>query len=337
MPLPLPSLLLVVLLVLLLAEAIAATATSSAAAVAAAVLVEPSSTTSRSSAFSCRCRCCSAGFLAGVGTTKSQRIRGTRATTVQERHPQQIRRPRPRSFYVGSSSDVFATGTALFAPKKEKDDANDRNSDSNNYPVPPPLSVPVWSLAANIGRGEDYVKTKTTSMNIVTFATPLSVSAPKLWIVSLYHDTMTKDCFCDQERWGVLQLLTPDQKLLVEVLGKHSGYDSPEYDKERECSLLGYDWTATELVLDDKSLSIEVLPKCASYVCLRRTIVRPDQKQQLDAGDHLAVLCEVAAVGRWDETRNCVVWNFGGNDESLPALDETTVLYTGRLRQEGII
>jgi hypothetical protein len=58
----------------------------------------------------------------------------------------------------------------------------------------------------------------------------------------------------------------------------------------------------------------------------------------LDAGDHIVALCQVMATGRWDEAQQRVVTNNFVNDtEPLLKLDPNTVLYTGLLRDEGII
>jgi len=78
-------------------------------------------------------------------------------------------------------------------------------------------------------------------MNIVTFATPVSIN-PKLYMISLYHGTKTKDTFF-QSKHGILQLLDKRQKDLVPLLGKRSGYDYEEgqgYDKEKECDGAGF-------------------------------------------------------------------------------------------------
>ena len=88
-------------------------------------------------------------------------------------------------------------------------------------------------------------------MNIVTFATPVSVAPPKLWIVSLYTNTMTRQAFLDSNG-GVLQLLSPAQKHLVPLLGKRSGYEDG-YSKETECEKAGYRWTMPTTFQSDDS------------------------------------------------------------------------------------
>lgn len=124
------------------------------------------------------------------------------------------------------------------------------------FPLPVPslsVPVPVWSLATpaesiTTTNHRDVADKKalllSTSMNIVTFATAVSVAPPKQWIVSLYHGTRTKDFFCSpngRRQEGVLQLLTPQHQSIVPILGKHSGYE-PGYSKSQECARLDMAW-----------------------------------------------------------------------------------------------
>jgi flavin reductase (DIM6/NTAB) family NADH-FMN oxidoreductase RutF len=184
-------------------------------------------------------------------------------------------------------------------------------------PPPPPISVPVWSfatLSCNIENSPAM-----TSMNIVTFCTPVSVAPPKQWILSLYHGTLTKESFC-KSGWGVLQLLTTEQKHLVPILGKHSGYDKT-YSKNVESSKLGFDWVSA--VCD-----IELLPGCALYIQLE---LCNNGTTTLDAGDHEVFLCNVVGLHTWDADSQSV----------LPVKEDYAVtkqiLYTGTLREESII
>jgi flavin reductase (DIM6/NTAB) family NADH-FMN oxidoreductase RutF len=113
-------------------------------------------------------------------------------------------------------------------------------------PSPPPVSVPVYSLTtsttgSSTSAAPESSSSSTSSMNIVTFATPVSIN-PKLYMISLYHGTKTKDTFF-QSKHGILQLLDKRQKDLVPLLGKRSGYDYEEgqgYDKEKECDGAGF-------------------------------------------------------------------------------------------------
>lgn len=138
---------------------------------------------------------------------------------------------------------------------------------------------------------------------------------------------------------GVLQLLCPAQKHLVPVLGKRSGYEWQNYSKKEACSQLGYGWVCgdddSSNFCDDKKSSsssstsippIELLPECASYIRIKLV-------ETMEAGDHLAVLCEVTGTGSWDPEKQRVVASI----ESPSALDHNTALYTGQLRKEGIL
>jgi flavin reductase (DIM6/NTAB) family NADH-FMN oxidoreductase RutF len=195
--------------------------------------------------------------------------------------------------------------------------------------------------------------TSATSMNIVTFATPISIH-PRLWAVALYPNTRTKDSFLHQKR-GVLQLLTPAQKYLVPILGKHSGYDNTTYSKREECSKQNYKWSRMEDKEDndndnDKNndkddenndkdgeswttttVDYELLPQCALYIELQLQSVT-------DAGDHTLAICQVVRTGVWDERKQTVRTPPKGDSIMTAApLDSTTVLYSGQLREEGII
>jgi flavin reductase (DIM6/NTAB) family NADH-FMN oxidoreductase RutF len=175
-------------------------------------------------------------------------------------------------------------------------------------------------------------------MNIVTFATPVSVdpNQPKLWVVSLYHGTLTKDSFF-QSGCGVLQLLTPRLKGLVDVLGKHSGYraptrdDSPFYDKREESAKRGHPWVESGpwMRVGNAMGPADLIPRCASYVFLKHL------GKQLDAGDHVVVLCKVLATGRWDEDKGAIV-DAEINQPPVPQ-DQRSALYTGQLREEGLL
>jgi hypothetical protein len=232
---------------------------------------------------------------------------------------------------------------------------------ASKIPPPPAISLPVWSLAVStqalqqqrqlqqqqqtkalvddggsILQDTNHIQFPETSMNIVTFCSAVSVAPPKLWIVSLYYDTLTKDSFLaaagdTDENVAVLQLLRPAHKHLIPVLGKQSGYDAA-YSKRQECAQRGFPWVTTSAFeADDDNTPlhnemIELLPDCAAYIYLKLVNTMP-------AGDHVVALCEVVRTGRWDGSRNMPV-----PDSTAPLpRDSDTVLYTGLLRKEGII
>jgi len=215
-------------------------------------------------------------------------------------------------------------------------------------PPPPPISMPVWSLACPVrsaqspqgGSRKDEPRevplhAPPVSMNIVTFATPVSVAQPKLWAVSLYYNTLTKDSFFEHER-GVLQLLAPKQKTLVPTLGKRSGYEAGGFSKQDECSSLGFPWHSPPSAMASPSdapqkqsllESMCLLPECAFYIELELV-------SSMDAGDHVLALCKVVQTGEWDEVSRSV--NVLEETPKL-SLDTSNALYTALLRQEGII
>jgi len=147
---------------------------------------------------------------------------------------------------------------------------------------------------------------------------------------------------------GILQLLSPHQSNLVPVLGKRTGWDDT-FHKREECAGLENDWITITGSNGEYPL-FQVLPKCASYlqVKLRRVT---------DGGDHDVAICEVVGNGIWDDGLQSVVWSsenntvVGSSDNNSPSssssstptkptatpLDPSSALYTGQLREEGII
>lgn len=200
---------------------------------------------------------------------------------------------------------------------------------STRIPPPPPISMPVWSLACKAFEptkdpgGSSSSENCQTSMNIVTFAIPVSVAQPKLWAISLYKNTFTKDSFL-KSNCGVLQLLKPCQKNLVPVLGKRSGYEMG-YSKRDECSKLGFPWTCHKETVTETSGSIELLPDCALYIELELLTCQ-------DAGDHVLALAQVTGTASWEGSKVMT-----SNEAPKLSLDQSSALYTAQLRKEGII
>eukprot|EP00984_Skeletonema_dohrnii_P015755 scaffold6868_cov146-Skeletonema_dohrnii-CCMP3373.AAC.5 len=60
-------------------------------------------------------------------------------------------------------------------------------------PPPPPISMPVWSLSCPVPFPTQDASF--SSMSILTYVTPVSVSSPKLWAVSLYKTSLTRCSF----------------------------------------------------------------------------------------------------------------------------------------------
>ena len=223
---------------------------------------------------------------------------------------------------TATSSDAFYRPAVIFLRGTQVMSSTKLAQSTISIPPPPAISLPVWSLAASTTAaktlGSD--QTTTTSMNIVTYAIPVSVAPPKLWMVSLYHGTLTKKSFLSAGG-GVLQLLSPSQKDLI-FLGKQSGFDTSK-SKTDECTARGYPWTRDHPFGDNVSL----LPDCVSYIQVQ-------VKGVMEAGDHVAVLCEVIQTGTWDDVNGRIIVS---SHDGVVALDQSTVLYSGQLREEGLI
>lgn len=164
-----------------------------------------------------------------------------------------------------------------------------------------------------------------------------------------------------------MQLLRPEQKHLVPVLGKRSGYDEG-YSKRNACRELGFDWVPGGIRQhsvvpcdghgdgdddghgddDTKDASrdgvagvdhwdVDLLPGCAWYIQLQYL-------SKLDAGDHEVALCQVTSTGVWngecvvacDDARAATAVG-ATTTTTMTRLDPSNVLYTGLLRAEGII
>ena len=79
-------------------------------------------------------------------------------------------------------------------------------------------------------------------------------------------------------------------------------------------------------------MQYDVLPNCATYMQVKL-------KRVTDGGDHDVAICEVVGVGVWDNVKQTVVWQCddGNSDNQSTALNHSSVLYSGQLREEGII
>ena len=151
-------------------------------------------------------------------------------------------------------------------------------------------------------------------MNIVTYATPVSVRPDRVWSLGLYKDTLSYDNFC-RERSCILQLLTERHVALVKVLGGLSGRDVV---KKEECQRRGFEWGSLPPGEGERSGSPVplVLPSCAYY--LKLTAIG----DIVDCGSHSAALCTVKEM-------------FVSNDGEQQ--QRPTALSTAKLRELGII
>jgi flavin reductase (DIM6/NTAB) family NADH-FMN oxidoreductase RutF len=165
---------------------------------------------------------------------------------------------------------------------------------------PPLIDVPTYSLAT---RGDDGK----TGMNILTYATPVSISPDRIWSLGLYKGTVSHENFSKRGE-GVLQLLSPKHAKVVKLLGGSSGRD---VDKKSECCKLGMSWISSEEDLPD------LLPDCSHYLRISRV------GELIDCGSHEIAICKVESMFVPKDT-----------DESS---GRKTNLNTGQLRELGII
>ena len=165
--------------------------------------------------------------------------------------------------------------------------------------VPPLIDVPTYSMATINADGTS------TNMNILTYATPVSVRPDRVWSIGLYKETLSYQNFL-RTRSCVLQLLTEQHIPLIKLLGGSSGN---QVNKQEECEKLGFIWGS--LSATDESPS--VLPDCAYYLKLSAI------GELIDCGSHCVAICKV--------------------EEMLVSDDEkkTDYVSTAQLRDLGII
>lgn len=159
-------------------------------------------------------------------------------------------------------------------------------------------------------------------MNILTYASPVSITPHRMWSISLYKGTLSHENFV-REKMGVLQLLAPEHAncvdtdgrpgALIRVLGGTSGKD---VNKRLQCEKLGYAWST----FDDKNRvkSPPILPRC--MYCLQLEL----EGDMIDCGSHDVALCRVVSMIADDHPT-----------DSAPI--ELDYLSTRKLRQMGII
>jgi flavin reductase (DIM6/NTAB) family NADH-FMN oxidoreductase RutF len=159
--------------------------------------------------------------------------------------------------------------------------------------TPPLVDVPTYCMATLNEDGS-------TNMNILTYATPVSVKPHRVWSLGLYKETLSYTNFI-RTRSCILQLLTKDHIPLIKLLGGTSGRT---VDKHAECAKLGFEWT--------ENGRLQVLPGCAYYLKMSA------MGEIVDAGSHAGAMCRV--------------------DEMLVSTDEKQAyLSTAKLRELGII
>jgi len=193
--------------------------------------------------------------------------------------------------------------------------------------TPPLVDVPVYSMAT-LNPPDKTGGTNggsTTNMNILTYATPVSVRPDRVWaLMGLYKGTLSHENF-SRTRTCILQLLTAKHIPLVRLLGASSGND---LNKRQECSKL-----APELAWRESSSSSsssgdpsttcknseqqpQLLPDCAYY--LKLTAIG----DIVDGGSHDVVICKVEEMLVADDSNEATRQEY---------------LSTAKLRELGII
>eukprot|EP00536_Pseudo-nitzschia_multiseries_P009256 jgi/Psemu1/200277/e_gw1.254.42.1 len=221
--------------------------------------------------------------------------------------------------------------------------------------IPPLIDVPVWSMATINERDEsidpdnskgkrERERERTTNMNILTYATPVSIRPDRLYALGLYKPTQSRKNLL-RERTCVLQLLAESHVPCVRLLGGTSGSEICKEDALRD--LLGVELQQLQLDVSSSGTGTttsdgtgtgtrtelpRVLPGCVRY--LRLSVVGDE-----GSSSHDVVICRVEET--WT---SCVATgaatgadDSNSNSNSNSNLAEPAHLSTGRLRELGII
>lgn len=195
--------------------------------------------------------------------------------------------------------------------------------------IPPLIDVPTFSLSTKTGNNDDDDAVST--MNILTYASPVAIQPYRMWSISLYKGTLSHENFAKEKR-GILQLLRPEHALckvddidggrhgsLIRVLGGSSGRD---VDKETICEQLGFSWQRLECKGESKANDEDnwpkVLPHCVYYLKLELV------GEMIDCGSHDVALCRVVEMVTTDE-------------QPINTNDELNYISTRKLREMDII
>ena len=214
--------------------------------------------------------------------------------------------------------------------------------------VPPLVDVPVWSMATlnddgGSGDGDENPKA-TTNMNLLTYATPVSIRPSRLYALGLYKETKSRDNFL-REKTCVLQLLSAYNEKHIECVRLLGGTSGKDVSKEEElASVHGID--LQELASNDgndddidnsgsgggaeqQQRLPKVLPGCVRYLQLSMV---GDGVTDYDGGEssHDVVICKVDKM--W--TSSSLGFDEEQKSENSAGSD---YLSTGRLRELGLI
>jgi|EP00908_Phaeocystis_cordata_P000232 flavin reductase (DIM6/NTAB) family NADH-FMN oxidoreductase RutF len=167
--------------------------------------------------------------------------------------------------------------------------------------TPPLLSSPVFSLSTLGADGQ-------TTMNILTYATPVGIKPHRLWAISLFRETQSHANW-QSRGTGVLQQLSAEHGPLMHTLGGTSSVKA-DVDKAAACEALGWEWFESEECGAER-----LLPGCVTYSRLVQ------QGELIDAGNHEVAICRLERV-------------FGPGEAEGQA---SAGLNTAELREAGLI
>jgi hypothetical protein len=183
--------------------------------------------------------------------------------------------------------------------------------------IPPLIDVPTFSLSTTAGGDAS-----SSTMNILTYASPVAIKPHRMWSISLYKGTLSHENFAKEKR-GILQLLRQQHAKggeapgkLIRVLGGSSGRD---VDKRAICEKLGFPWQSLDYKGETNHNSDwpQVLPHCVYYLKLELV------GEMIDCGSHDVALCRVVEMV--------------SGDDSINAADELDYISTRTLREMDII
>lgn len=196
--------------------------------------------------------------------------------------------------------------------------------------IPPLVDVPVWSMAT-LNNDSDNKSKATTNMNLLTYATPVSIRPNRLYALGLYKATQSRDNFL-REKSCILQLLSESNEKHIECVRLLGGTSGKEICKEEDlASVHGIE--LEELACDDDSETQEDLPKvlpgCVRYLKLSMV---GEEVIDYDGGErsHDVVICKVDKM--W--TSSTLASDSG---EATSGENGNDYLSTGRLRDLGLI
>jgi len=194
---------------------------------------------------------------------------------------------------------------------------------------PPLVDVPVWSMATMNDDGT------TTNMNLLTYATPVSIRPTRLYALGLYKGTLSRDNFL-RDKTCILQLLSASDEKHVECVRLLGGSSGNDLSKEDELSSVhGIELQVLDGSDDDKNQPLpKVLPGCVRYLQLSMV---GDEVTDYDGGEssHDVVICKVDKM--WTTKATPQGLESDGQLNSDGGTHDEEHLSTRQLRKLGLI